>query len=68
MTKTDAHELLYAAEAGAVISTWRITHALRVTGDIDPDDCEHIRTPVGAWERGASTMLARATPFDGLLA
>jgi hypothetical protein len=69
MTRIEAHEVLYAAEAGANIPAWRNTQALRVTGDMDPDDCAHIVTPVGAWERGAAVrLMALATPFDGLLA
>lgn len=60
MTKTEAHELLNAAQAGADISEHEITAALVATGDADRDDYPHVaHVPVGAWE-GRRTGLAPA--------
>ncbi len=36
MTKTEAHELLNAAQAGLMVSSQSITEALVVTGDLLP--------------------------------
>lgn len=36
MTKTEAHELLNAAQLGALVSRHAITAALMVTGDLSP--------------------------------
>lgn len=68
MTRIEAHELLYAAEAGADVSSRQINEALCVTGDVDQDAPLRTTRRVGDWERTASPLLRAAEPFDGLMA
>jgi hypothetical protein len=62
--QAEAHALLDRAQAGADIPSWRITEALRVTGDADDDQTCVVWLPSGAW-KPRPAGLAPATWCDG---
>jgi hypothetical protein len=52
MNRSEAHELLNAAQAGADVTETQITEALMATGDVDESEYPVIHhKPVGCWER-----------------
>lgn len=69
MTKQEANRILDRARVGENVSELEITHALRVTGDIDSGEPIQRFRPAGSWEKGAEPrFMARAQWTDGLIA